>query len=286
MNRRDFSQLLSYKDDSMKLLTLYRKIKHLSEKESEELADYLSRDINKFEDLPTIIRAYKDNSRSKGYRKVKYREKNSKRKGAPIKPKDDKKFKEQNIHTRNEDYIAYDFFNFSHRFYDEKGILREIPELGYILDYQTPIGGNTSFLDDGKRIQDPDIEEKESDYNPGCCDLISYNPKNNTIYILELKDEDSTESLISPVVEAYTYLMLFDKDALCDNMRKIYPNIGIDNKTELVAAPLIYSGGEQHKEYVNPNSINIKDLIKNFGEQVFIYKNEKEIGSITVKRIV
>ena len=90
---------------------------------------------------------------------------------------------------------------------------------------------------------------------------------------MELKDEDSKEPLISAVVEAYTYLKLFDEDALRDNMKRIYPELGINANTDFVAAPLIYKGGKQHKELKYEN---VRKLIDKMNEKVFVYSGDKE----------
>ena len=70
---------------------------------------------------------------------------------------------------------------------------REVKDLGYIFDYQTPL----------KKVQS----------NPyGKIDLLGYNSKDKCYSIIELKyrPSGSEETLLRCVLEAYTYYKLFD----------------------------------------------------------------------------
>ncbi len=276
MQDGNMNELLEYRKKPKGLLSLYRHIKSLKQEESEELSKELCVDLkekfDELQDILPVIRTYIDRKNPQGYRKEVYRSNKSKRNGWPSTGKE---------HTsgNNEKHIAMLFFRMSN---PPECPQRVIPELGYILDYETPIGGNEDHLSkDGMSIMDPD--DISSKYTPGNCDLLSYDAKKNLIYILELKDEDSSEPLLSAVVEAYTYLRLLDKDALRDNMKQLYPDIGIDNNTQFVAAPLIYKNND-NEQYKQLEGKNVRELIRLLGEYVFVYSGEN--GNYTVERMI
>ena len=93
-------------------------------------------------------------------------------------------------HT-NEKVIAIDLFNQS--LYE--GALDYV---GQIIDYQTPL----------KSVRGDSYGE---------IDLLAINKEDRLFYILELKREDSTESLLRCILEAYTYYKLVDIDDLLND---------------------------------------------------------------------
>jgi hypothetical protein len=117
--------------------------------------------------------------------------------------------------NREEEGIAMDMFN---RSKEEKGF----HIIGEIIDYQTP------------------LNDKKTD-GAGKIDLLSYNKENNQMYILELKKQDSNETMLRCVLEGYTYSKIVDKE-------KLLSDFEIDVNAELCACPFVFKGGNQEKE--------------------------------------
>lgn len=120
-----------------------------------------------------------------------------------------------------------------------------VGKAGKIIDYQIPLKG------------------KKSD-KAGKIDLLSEN--NDAVYVLELKKEDSKETLLRCVLEGYTYLKTVDKEKLYREYSEI------SNKSlPLRTAPFVYENGAQWKEYnelVNGKRPMLEKLMKELGEDV------------------
>ena len=105
---------------------------------------------------------------------------------------------------------------------------------GKILDYQVP------------------LKNKSTDKGLGKIDLISVKesskPGNKIIYFLELKKDNSKETLLRCILEAYTYSKIIDKVKFCNDFHLPFEN------NEFVVAPLVYKndGYEKQLEYVMP----------------------------------
>ena len=97
--------------------------------------------------------------------------------------------------------------------------------IGKIIDYQTPLKSSRTH---GGR-------------NVGKIDLLSFNKDENTVFILELKRKDSTETMLRCVLEAYTYYKTVDGD-------KLKKDFGLCSNTQIRVCPLVFRGGEQWKE--------------------------------------
>ncbi|ADL36499.1 hypothetical protein bpr_IV135 (plasmid) [Butyrivibrio proteoclasticus B316] len=149
--------------------------------------------------------------------------------------------------------------------------LVKIDNLGFILDYEMPIGGNTEKLlkENGelRGICDPDPNSNPSKnsmlFNPGKCDLVSFD--NNCFTILELKKEDNTEPLVRAVMEAYTYREMLNKSEAADSLRGKYRGLSIpEGNTIWKAAPLLPFGESQYKEYMSagPKLIELMDFLE------------------------
>lgn len=110
---------------------------------------------------------------------------------------------------RKEEQIAVKLFNQKH-----------FDCIGEIIDYQTPL-------------------KNESDDTAGKIDLLSYDGEK--LYILELKKPDSTETMLRCVLEGYTYMKTADT-------KKLLKDFGLPADTKIVACPLVFFSGEQHKE--------------------------------------
>ena len=96
----------------------------------------------------------------------------------------------------------------------------EITDFGRIMDYQTP------------------LKNKRSD-KAGKIDLLSF--ENNTLHILELKEPESTESMLRCVLEGYTYLKIANHPKLLESFK-------LSRETAIKTNPLVALNGHQHDE--------------------------------------
>lgn len=95
-----------------------------------------------------------------------------------------------------------------------------LPIVGQVVDYQTS------------------LKNKRSDH-AGKIDLLAYDGK--VLRILELKERESTESMLRCVLEGYTYLRTVDTEKLlCD--------FSLPSGTPVVASPFVFRNGRQWKE--------------------------------------
>lgn len=122
---------------------------------------------------------------------------------------------ERDASCRNEERIAIELFNQSKRGDDAGMTMR-------IIDYQTP------------------LKDKRDD-SAGKIDLLGYN--DDELLILELKDEDSYETMLRCVLEGYTYLKTVDQEKLIDDFKD---ELGGEPK-EIKACPLVFEGGYQQR---------------------------------------
>ena len=137
----------------------------------------------------------------------------------------------------SEEIIAMDIFN--------QGSLNI---LGKVLDYQTPL----------KNVRGDDA---------GKIDIVSYNKDIKTVYLLELKIEDSKETMLRCILEIYTYLKTLDGD-------KFLYDFGLPLDTKIKASPLVFFNGYQHKEMNGNDNKYLKEIIKKLEIELFyISKN-------------
>lgn len=134
--------------------------------------------------------------------------------------------------SRVEEWIAKDMFEKS---YDV---------IGTVFDYQVPLKG------------------KQSDKNVGKIDLISNN--GNNVYLLELKREDNTESILRCVLEIYTYYKQLQHN-------KFLTDFYLSEKSEIIPAILVFRNSKQHCQFMS-ESKNVKALMKKLGVKIFTIK--------------
>ncbi len=118
--------------------------------------------------------------------------------------------------------------------------------IGAIVDYETP------------------LKSSNSDKGVGKIDLLSVaddEPK-PSIFILELKKKNSSESMLRCVLEAYTYSKQVNKP-------KLGESFGVLKDFDLKAAPLLYKGGKQWEEMQEINA-GKKPQLKMLMEQLNI----------------
>ena len=127
--------------------------------------------------------------------------------------------------------------------------------LGKILDYQTP------------------LKDKQGD-EAGKIDIVSYNRDIKTVYLLELKREDSKETMLRCVLEIYTYLKTLNGD-------KFLSDFNLPKDIKIKASPLVFLNGSQHEEMKGNDNKYLKELIKKFEIELFyISENNSEYNII------
>jgi len=117
--------------------------------------------------------------------------------------------------NRNEEHIAVELFNQCKQC--------ELEFIGKIIDYQTPLKNKRD--EDNKGV--------------GKIDLIAYD--GTTLYILELKEPDSDETMLRCVLEGFTYLKTLDAE-------KLLVDFELPLSTRVVACPFVFWDRDQHKE--------------------------------------
>ena len=147
--------------------------------------------------------------------------------------------------NRLEEIMAIEIFN-----------QKSINILGEVIDYQTP------------------LKDKLGD-EAGKIDIISYDKDNKIVYLLELKREDSKETMLRCVLEIFTYSKTLDKD-------KFLEDFNLPKDTKIKASPLVFFNGSQYKEMAYSDNKYLKDLIKKLEIELFyISKNNNSEYNIT-----
>ena len=147
--------------------------------------------------------------------------------------------------NRLEEIMAIEIFN-----------QKSLNILGEVIDYQTP------------------LKDKLED-EAGKIDIISYDKDNKIVYLLELKREDSKETMLRCVLEIFTYSKTLDKD-------KFLEDFNLPKDTKIKASPLVFFNGSQYKEMAYSDNKYLKDLIKKLEIELFyISKNNNSEYNIT-----
>lgn len=121
----------------------------------------------------------------------------------------------------------------------------EISYVGQIIDYQTP------------------LKNKRTD-KAGKIDLLSYD--GSTLRVLELKEPQSTESMLRCVIEGYTYLKTVDT-------AKLLESFNLPTDTIVVTNPLVHIKSIQHNE-MSENRPNLKKLIETLNCKPLYFDNK------------
>ena len=139
--------------------------------------------------------------------------------------------------NRLEEIMAIEIFN-----------QKSLNILGKVLDYQTP------------------LKDKLGD-EAGKIDIVSYDKDNKIVYLLELKREDSKETMLRCVLEIFTYSKTLDKD-------KFLEDFNLPKDTKIKASPLVFFNSFQHKEMVEGDNKFLKQLMDKLDiEPFYITKN-------------
>lgn len=126
--------------------------------------------------------------------------------------------------------------------------------IGKIIDYQIP------------------LKNKRDDHNKGIgkIDLLAVDEKR--LRILELKIEDSSETMLRCVLEAYTYSKVLNKE-------KFFKDFELDKKLEIVCCPLVFLNSKQYKELEEERKY-LKELMKKLKiETIVIDRELNKIGN-------
>lgn len=147
--------------------------------------------------------------------------------------------------NRLEEIMAIEIFN-----------QKSLNILGKVIDYQTP------------------LKDKLGD-EAGKIDIVSYDKDNKIVYLLELKREDSKETMLRCVLEIFTYFKTLDKD-------KFLEDFNLPKDTKIKASPLVFFNGSQYKEMAGSDNKYLKELIKKLEIKLFyISKNNNSEYNIT-----
>ncbi|MCR5573971.1 MAG: hypothetical protein K6F78_04025 [Bacteroidaceae bacterium] len=107
---------------------------------------------------------------------------------------------------------------------------------GRIIDYQTP------------------LKNKQDDKGLGKIDLLSKNEETKCVYILELKKEDSKETMLRCILEAFTYSRIVSQ-------KRLFKSFEIEDNYKLKASPLVYMNGVQYNEFKDKSRVFLHELM-------------------------
>jgi len=122
--------------------------------------------------------------------------------------------------------------------------------IGKIVDYQIP------------------LKNKKDDTGLGKIDLLSY--IDDKLIILELKVEDSKETLLRCVLETYTYWKTVDQLKLLRDFSSLAPEVKNVEK-----AVLVFKNSFQHEEYKNTNS-KTRELMTKLDVGIYLIEHINE----------
>lgn len=155
--------------------------------------------------------------------------------------------KQENEDLKSEKHICKRLFR-SNKFYEI---------IGKIIDYETPMR-NTADDEGIKGI-----------------DMLSYNSKTNTLFLLETKNQTNSESLLRASLEVFTYWKITDHQKLLYDFSKKFPELNIKPYDTLVKkAVLLFKGTYAYKEYVDKISPKTIVLMKELGVDFYGIREE------------
>lgn len=145
--------------------------------------------------------------------------------------------------------------------------------LGYIMDYQVP------------------LKNKKSD-KVGKIDIISFDEKTKTLYLIELKYGNNKETLLRAILESYTYYKIVKGNKLIDNYfnnQKFILNKVIDpNEINVKPAVLLTpncKANEELTEISKGKRPELKKLINNLGVCCFVGEFEFKMKNTNMKQL-
>jgi hypothetical protein len=145
--------------------------------------------------------------------------------------------------------------------------------LGYIMDYQVP------------------LKNKKSD-NVGKLDLISFDKKTMSLYLIELKYGKNKETLLRAILESYTYYKIIKANKLIEDYSESINSISkeVINPSEISvkSAVLLIPNCKAHRELTEISEDKrpeLKKLIKNLGVSCFVGEFELKIKNSYMKQL-
>jgi hypothetical protein len=144
--------------------------------------------------------------------------------------------------NREEEWLAKSMFDNN----DYNGI-------GKIIDYQTP------------------LKNTKSD-KAGKIDLLSM-PDSSTLYLIELKKESNTETLLRCVLEIYTYSRIVDG-------KRLLHDFGLNENVVIKPIVAIFKNSVQYKQIKSPNVLK---LIKELKVEIVALEAELKVKVESIK---
>ena len=124
---------------------------------------------------------------------------------------------------------------------------------------------NNNYLDIGKMLDYQIPLKDHKGTKAGKIDLISYKEDTNTLYLIELKNDVSAETLLRCTLEIITYLNQI-------NQSKLKSDFELNDKMNIKPAILIFEGT---RPYYDINDEYVNKLIKKFKIDVFVAKSQE-----------
>lgn len=159
------------------------------------------------------------------------------------KPMTDKEKSLIHKQIRKEEWIARSLLN------------EKFDDIGEIIDYQIPIKG---------KITD----------SAGKVDLLAYNDKNKILTLIELKREDSKETMLRSILEISTYYAQINKNQLKNDF-------GYPSETNIQKAIFVFKESSLYKHYKDTKLV--KKLIDEEELNIKIYFVEKNGNKYSIK---
>lgn len=148
--------------------------------------------------------------------------------------------------------------NFAKSLYKNR---KKLETLGLIKDFQIPL----------KNIRN------DNDKGIGKIDLISYNEKDNILFLIELKYTENKETLLRAILESYTYSKIVDGTKLINDFK-----LGSVNP-EIIPCVLLAKGCKSYRELEEMESEkrpNLKKLSRELGIRFFTIAMEFSVNEI------
>lgn len=115
------------------------------------------------------------------------------------------------------------------------------------------------------------LKDKKRD-KVGKIDILAYNAESRKIFVMELKRPDNDESILRCVLEAYSYSKIVDSEKLISDWHTARKSeiVKIDVADDAMPSPcaLIFKGSLQHKQYMDPQNQQTRNLIEKLKVEV------------------
>ena len=153
---------------------------------------------------------------------------------------------------RDEEIIAKKLFN------------KTLDLIGKVCDYQVPL-----------KDYYKDTEEKSG---IGKIDLISVDEENDIVYIFELKEPNSHETILRCVLEGYTYYKLLNKKKFLEDLQKNKLIKKEIDKYKIIVSPLVFEDSQPYREMdeLKEYRTNLDKLIGKLIENEYNHEEKEE----------